>query len=411
MKRTLERELKLDVEPGFRLPRLPGRPLAPADVRLPLLRHARPSPRPSRRHAPVPHREAAAALAGQAAAARGPPRAGAAGLVVPAPVRARTAPPRLHAGPSSAPSPRSARGARGFSCASGGGRSPRSCWTRWRCSTGGRSSGAFARWRSSSSGPATTRSSSASAPCLRAGGRRRRARGRRRCSGRWGSTSPSTPSLRARPPPRSTGSWPRCASCSKPFARTIRAPGSARIRRSCTRCEWPCVACAPSCGRPGRCSRREPINALREELAWLGAALGGQRDLDVMREHLRGELRQLERQDRGAGRALLRRLEKAGRSSREELLAALDSPRYLALLDRIEETISHPPVVDTEVSLADVADARVDRSSERPSRRFPRDRRPTRTSIWSGSRPSALATPRSWLPRRWVTLPNASSTG
>ena len=98
-----------------------------------------------------------------------------------------------------------------------------------------------------------------------------------------------------------------------------------------------------------------PINALREELAWLGAALGGRRDLDVMREHFRGELGKLERQDRGAGRALLRRLEKGGVRSREELLAALDSPRYLMLLDRVEETISHPPVVDADVSLADVA--------------------------------------------------------
>lgn len=98
-----------------------------------------------------------------------------------------------------------------------------------------------------------------------------------------------------------------------------------------------------------------PINALREELTWLGATLGGRRDLDVMREHVRGELGMLDVQDRGAGRALLRRLEKAGARSREELLAALDSPRYLTLLDRIEETISHPPVVDTDVSLADVA--------------------------------------------------------
>jgi CHAD domain-containing protein len=98
-----------------------------------------------------------------------------------------------------------------------------------------------------------------------------------------------------------------------------------------------------------------PINALREELTWLGTTLGGRRDLDVMREHLRGELGMLDVQDRGTGRALLRRLEKARARSREELLAALDSPRYLTLLDRIEEAISHPPVVDTDVSLADVA--------------------------------------------------------
>ena len=100
---------------------------------------------------------------------------------------------------------------------------------------------------------------------------------------------------------------------------------------------------------------RRPINALREELAWLGAALGGPRDFDVLREHLRGELRVLERQDRGVGRALLSRLEKAAAPSRAELLVALDSSRYLTLLDRVDETISHPPVADADVSLADLA--------------------------------------------------------
>ena len=79
---------------GLPLAQAPRPAPGPASVRLPLLRHARPSPRPSRRHAALPHREAPAALAGQAAAGGGSPRAGAAGLVVPAPVRARAPPPR-----------------------------------------------------------------------------------------------------------------------------------------------------------------------------------------------------------------------------------------------------------------------------------------------------------------------------
>jgi CHAD domain-containing protein len=97
------------------------------------------------------------------------------------------------------------------------------------------------------------------------------------------------------------------------------------------------------------------IEALREELAWLGAALGGGRDLDVMRDHLRGELATLDPQDRGVGRGVLRRLEIARVSARGELLAALDSPRYFTLLDAIEETIAQPPVMDPDVSLVDVA--------------------------------------------------------
>ena len=52
---------------GLPLAQAPRPAAGPARVRLPLLRHARPSSRPSRRHAALPHREAPAALAGQAA--------------------------------------------------------------------------------------------------------------------------------------------------------------------------------------------------------------------------------------------------------------------------------------------------------------------------------------------------------
>jgi CHAD domain-containing protein len=98
-----------------------------------------------------------------------------------------------------------------------------------------------------------------------------------------------------------------------------------------------------------------PIAALREDLAWLGSALGVRRDLDVLREHLESELANLDPRDRRAGRALLRRLERARERGRDTLLAALDSPRYVALIDRIEETIANPPVVEPDVSLPEVA--------------------------------------------------------
>jgi CHAD domain-containing protein len=99
----------------------------------------------------------------------------------------------------------------------------------------------------------------------------------------------------------------------------------------------------------------KPIEALREELAWLGTALGARRDLDVLEDHLRGQVATLEPQDRGAGQALLKALDRLRLRAREELLAALDSARYFTLLDRIEETIAEPPVVDAAVSLVDVA--------------------------------------------------------
>jgi CHAD domain-containing protein len=98
-----------------------------------------------------------------------------------------------------------------------------------------------------------------------------------------------------------------------------------------------------------------PIAAVREELAWLGSALAVRRDHDVLREHLESELAALEPRDRRAGRALLRRLDRAREDARGRVLAALDDPRYLALIDRLEETIASPPVVESDTSLRDVA--------------------------------------------------------
>jgi CHAD domain-containing protein len=99
----------------------------------------------------------------------------------------------------------------------------------------------------------------------------------------------------------------------------------------------------------------EPIEALRGELAWLGDALGVQRDLDVMRDYLREELSTLDPVERRGGQRLLRHLEEAREASRLELMKALDDDRYLELLDRLGETIERPPVADPDVSLRDVA--------------------------------------------------------
>jgi CHAD domain-containing protein len=98
-----------------------------------------------------------------------------------------------------------------------------------------------------------------------------------------------------------------------------------------------------------------PLETLREELAWLGAVLGGRRDLDVMRDHLRAEVAALDPADQPAGRGLLRDLERERGRACDSLLTGLESARYLGLLDRIEATIAEPPVVDPDVSLSDVA--------------------------------------------------------
>lgn len=80
----------------------------------------------------------------------------------------------------------------------------------------------------------------------------------------------------------------------------------------------------------------EPI---REELRWLGGALGPVRDLDVLLEHLSDEVAALGA-DAAAGRKLLGALERERRAARKQLLAVLDSDRYFTLLDALEEPIS-----------------------------------------------------------------------
>jgi CHAD domain-containing protein len=80
----------------------------------------------------------------------------------------------------------------------------------------------------------------------------------------------------------------------------------------------------------------EPV---REELKWLGGALGPVRDLDVLVEHLADEVESLG-DDHADGRKLLRTLERSRRTARRKLIAVLDSNRYLALLDTLEQPVA-----------------------------------------------------------------------
>ncbi|MGH7331819.1 MAG: CHAD domain-containing protein [Candidatus Rokuibacteriota bacterium] len=95
--------------------------------------------------------------------------------------------------------------------------------------------------------------------------------------------------------------------------------------------------------------------ALREELAWLNTALGGRRDLDVLRDYLTTELATLDPPERRGGQRLVRRLDEERERAGQTLLTVLDTPRYFTLLDRIEELLAHPPLTGTEMSLRDLA--------------------------------------------------------
>ena len=131
----------------------------------------------------------------------------------------------------------------------------------------------------------------------------RRATHRRRDEDRPRPRSCASPSRGARRP------TPNASSATSPNATSICSPpipasGSASTRRRCTTCASRSAACARCFARPGTCSSASGPTVLRDELGWLGRALGPLRDLDVLTAHLREEAAELDDEDRariGAG--------------------------------------------------------------------------------------------------------------
>lgn len=94
---------------------------------------------------------------------------------------------------------------------------------------------------------------------------------------------------------------------------------------------------------------REWADELRSELRWVAGLLGHVRDSDVLLEHLEEESAALEPPEREALGALLDRIQSERATAREAMLEGLDSDRYVALLDRLEEAAANPHLVPTEV--------------------------------------------------------------
>ena len=90
--------------------------------------------------------------------------------------------------------------------------------------------------------------------------------------------------------------------------------------------------------------------SLRAEVR-CGSVLGSARDLDVLLERFRTEVAGLEADDAPYLRGLLDTLEPERVAPYAEVVAALESDRYLSLLDRIEAAAA-PPLSGEEVPLA-----------------------------------------------------------
>ncbi|MCX5198190.1 CYTH and CHAD domain-containing protein [Streptomyces sp. NBC_00249] len=95
-----------------------------------------------------------------------------------------------------------------------------------------------------------------------------------------------------------------------------------------------------------RVLERAATDPLREELRWLAAELGADRDREVLFERLRAGLAELPRGLRlGPVTSRLRTWNTTRRSStRRRAVAALDSARYLALLDALDALLADPPL-------------------------------------------------------------------
>lgn len=86
---------------------------------------------------------------------------------------------------------------------------------------------------------------------------------------------------------------------------------------------------------------RTVTDPVREELAWLGTLLGEARDAEVLRQHLTDLLLEVAPSAELA-RVVGSQQAVAYRAAHDRVVVALDSERYRALLDQLEELVAHP---------------------------------------------------------------------
>src|SRR5437763_1709584 len=81
----------------------------------------------------------------------------------------------------------------------------------------------------------------------------------------------------------------------------------------------------------------EWVAGLREEAGWYAGLLGEVRDVEVLMERLEHQAHGLPKEDSAAVTPIVGRLAKEREAARSRLLAGMDSPRYIALLDRLSD--------------------------------------------------------------------------
>ena len=121
--------------------------------------------------------------------------------------------------------------------------------------------------------------------------------------------------------------------------------------------------------------RQDATSGLAADLKWLGGVLGAARDGEVLDAHLRSRLSQAPVELRiGPVEARIQgHFASVRAAARTELVAALDSERYFALLDDIDGLLAGPPLTaEAARAAADVLPAAARRGRRRMNRRMRR---------------------------------------
>jgi CHAD domain-containing protein len=127
----------------------------------------------------------------------------------------------------------------------------------------------------------------------------------------------------------------------------------------------------------GQVLRRDESARLGGELKWLGDVLGAARDAEVLDAHLREGLEQMRPElVMGLAQARVRvHFAPVEADARAAVLEALDSERYLALLDGLDELLADPPLTpEAGQPAAEVLPPAVRRTRRRLRRRMRRAR-------------------------------------
>jgi CHAD domain-containing protein len=95
---------------------------------------------------------------------------------------------------------------------------------------------------------------------------------------------------------------------------------------------------------------------LRAKLGWLGRQLGEARDLDVQIAYFKGQSESVKPQDRAAFGRFLEYLQQKRRKVQRQLMRDLRRPRYVALINQLIPAVREPAMVPTdELTIPDLA--------------------------------------------------------